>query len=106
LPITIDPRRHDAVLLRLDADTVELTERLQQAGVRSQPVASSAELVSAAAQLGVRPGRCVVVTDSEADVNVARSAGFALVIGVGHDGGDAVVADPGQIDVRTGDRPM
>jgi trehalose 6-phosphate phosphatase len=106
LPITIDPRRHDAVRLRLDADTVELTERLQQAGVRSQPVASSAELVSAAAQLGVRPGRCVVVTDSEKAVNVARSAGFALVIGVGHDGGDAVVADPGQIDVRTGDRPM
>lgn len=108
LPITIDPRRHDVVLLCLNAGdgTAALTERLRQTGVRAQPVASSAELVSAAAHLGVRPGRCVVLTDSESDVNAARSAGFALVIGVGHDGGDAGVADLGQIAVRTGDRPM
>jgi trehalose 6-phosphate phosphatase len=108
VPITIDPRRHDAVLLRIDAGdgTAALTERLQQAGVYAQPVASGAELVSAAARLGVRPGRCVVLTDAESDVIPARSAGFALVIGVGHDGGDATVAGPDQIAVRTGDRPM
>lgn len=110
LPITIDPRRHDAVLFCLDADTEALTKalirRLQQAGLRTQPVASSAQLVAAAAGLGVRPGRSVVLTDSDADVTAARGAGFALVVGVGTDGGDAVVAEPGQIEVRTGDRPM
>ncbi|OBK83778.1 trehalose-phosphatase [Mycolicibacter sinensis] len=106
MSITIDPRRHDAVLLRLDDGAAALTARLQQAGVRAQPVASSAELVSAAAELRVRPGRCVVLTDSESDVNTARSAGFALVIGVGFDGADAAVADPDQVAVRTGDRPM
>jgi trehalose 6-phosphate phosphatase len=108
VPITIDPRRHDSVLFRLDAGdgTAALTERLQQAGVRAQSVASGAELVSAAARLGVRPGRCVVLTDSEPDLTTARSAGFALVIGLGCEGGDATVADPGQIAVRTGDRPM
>lgn len=105
-PITIDPRRHDAVLVCLDAGTAALTRRLQQAGVRTRPVASSAELVSAAAELGVRPDRSVVLTDAESDVTAARSAGFALVIGLGTGGGDAVVADPGQIAVRTGDKPM
>ncbi len=114
MSVTIDPRRHDAVLLRLDddADTEALTERLQRAGVRvaSAPPggsdSASAELVAAAAGLAVRPGRCVVLTDSQSQVIAARSAGFALVIGVGCDGGDAVVADPSAVQVRTGDRPM
>ncbi|OBJ30900.1 trehalose-phosphatase [Mycolicibacter virginiensis] len=113
MSVTIDPRRHDAVLLRLDdADTAPLTERLQQAGVQVAAAApddsdgSSAELLAAAAGLAVRPGRCVVLTDSQSGVIAARSAGFALVIGVGCDGGDAVVADPGAVSVRTGDRPM
>lgn len=103
---TIDPRRHDAVLWSLAASDAAFTDRLQHAGVRVQPVACGDELLPAADRLGVRPGRCVVLTDSEADVIAARSAGFALVIGVGCDGGDAVVADPGQIGVRTGDRRM
>jgi len=111
MSVTIDPRRHDAVLLRLDgdADTAALTERLGRAGVRVAAVSSnssSAELVAAAAGLAVRPGRCVVLTDSESGIIAARSAGFALVIGVGCDGGDAVVAAPGTVQVRTGDRPM
>ncbi|WP_046300981.1 trehalose-phosphatase [Mycobacterium sp. UM_Kg27] len=114
MSVTIDPRRHDAVLLRLDggADTAALTDRLRQAGVRVAAVApddsdgSGAELVAAAAGLAIRPGRCVVLTDSESQVIAARSAGFALVIGVGCDGGDAVVADPSAVHVRTGDRPM
>jgi len=107
MPITIDPRHHDAVLFCLDGDApAALTERLGQAGVRAAPVSSSSDLVPAAARLTVRPGRCAVVTDSEAGVIAARSAGFALVIGVGCDGADAVVADPDRIAVRTGDRPM
>nr|WP_234812072.1 trehalose-phosphatase [Mycolicibacter longobardus] len=112
MSVTIDPRRHDAVLLRLGGavnDSVTLTERLQRAGVQVDTVApdsSSAGLVHAAAGLAVRPGRCVVLTDSESGVTAARSAGFALVIGVGCDGGDAVVAGPGEVGVRTGDRPM
>lgn len=107
MPITIDPRRHDAVLFCLGGDVpAALTERLRRAGVRTQPVASSAKLVSATAGLGVRPGRCVVLTDSEPVLMAARSAGFAMVIGVGHDGGDAVVPDPERVAVRTGDRPM
>ncbi|OBK86311.1 trehalose-phosphatase [Mycolicibacter heraklionensis] len=114
MSVTIDPRRHDAVLLRLDddADTEALTERLQRAGVRVAAAppggsdSASAELVAAAAGLAVRPGRCVVLTDSQSQVIAARSAGFALVIGVGCDGGDAVVADPSAVQVRTGDRPM
>ncbi len=114
MPFTIDPRRHDAVLLRLDggADTAALTERLQRAGVRVAAVGpnssdrASAELVAAAAGLAVRPGRCVVLTDSESGVIAARRAGFALVIGVACDGGDATVAEPGAVSVRTGDRPM
>lgn len=107
LSITIDPRRHDAVLFCIDGDVpAELTERLRQAGVRAQPVPSSSELVPTAARLAVRPGRCVVLADSESGVTTARSAGFALVIGVGYDGADAVVVDPGRIVVRTGDRPM
>lgn len=93
------------MLLRLDAGA-GFAERLQRAGVRSQSVDSPAGLVPAAERLGVRPGRCVVLTDSEADVTAARSAGFALVIGVGYDGADATVTDPDQIAVRTGDRPM
>lgn len=114
MSVTIDPRRHDAVLLRLDgdADTAALTERLQQAGVRVGAAApdssdgSGAELVAAAAGLAVRPGRCVVLTDSESGVIAARRAGFALVIGVGCDSADATVAEPGAVSVRTGDRPM
>ncbi|WP_409429679.1 trehalose-phosphatase [Mycobacterium sp. SMC-11] len=114
MSVTIDPRRHDAVLLRLDgdADTEALTERLQRAGVRVAAAApsgsdsSSAELLAAAAGLAARPGRCVVLTDSQSQVIAARSAGFALVIGVGCDGGDAVVADPSAVQVRSGDRPM
>lgn len=118
MSVTIDPRRHDAVLVLLDgnADTEALakalTERLQQAGVRVAAAASNSsdgsgdELVSAAAGLAVRPGRCVVLTDSESGVTAARSAGFALVIGVACDGGDVAVDDPSAVQVRTGDRPM
>ncbi|WP_067970218.1 trehalose-phosphatase [Mycolicibacter icosiumassiliensis] len=111
MSVTIDPRRHDAVLVALHGGdgAAALAERLRQAGVRVGAAAadsSAADLVHAAGGLAARPGRCVVLTDSETNVTAARSAGFALVIGVGCDGGDAVVADPGEVGVRTGDRPM
>ncbi|MGO9385602.1 MAG: trehalose-phosphatase [Mycobacterium sp.] len=71
--------------------------------------------VGAANRLAARPGRCVVVTADAAGVRAARGDGFALVIGVDRsgnpdalhrDGADAVVADLGEVTVRTGDRRM
>jgi len=74
---------------------------------------------AAADRLRVRPGRCVVVASDVAGVTVARGSGFALVVGVvtGEDGvgrrgaldeagADAVVADVGELTVRTGDHRM
>ncbi|MBS9534090.1 trehalose-phosphatase [Mycobacterium sp. M1] len=104
--VTIDPRRHDAVLLDLadPASADGLARRLRQAGVRV--AAAGADPAGAAAALSVRPGRCAVLTDTAAGVITARSAGFALVVGMGQDGADAVVADPDDVGVRSGDRPM
>jgi trehalose 6-phosphate phosphatase len=116
MPITIDPRRHDAVLFDAAIDlTTEFVRRLQEAGVGTAEVRGPAELVGAAGQLAVRPGRCVVVTNDVAAVKAARDSGFALVVGVGRDGdreelgrvgADAVVADLREVTVRTGDRRM
>lgn len=74
---------------------------------------------AAAELLRVLPGRCVVVASDVAEVTTARDSGFALVVGVvkGEDragrrdaldeaGADAVVADVGELTVRTGDRRM
>ncbi|WP_407686624.1 trehalose-phosphatase [Mycobacterium sp. HUMS_1102779] len=74
---------------------------------------------AAAERLRVRPGRCVVVASDVAGVTTAREGGFALVVGVvgGEDragrrdaldeaGADAVVAEVGEVTVRTGDRRM
>jgi trehalose 6-phosphate phosphatase len=72
-------------------------------------------LLEAANRLLARPGRCVVVEDTEAGVTAGREGGFALVIGVdptGHGdelrqhGADVVVADLREVAVRTGDRRM
>lgn len=110
-PITIDPRRHDAVLL--DAPDPALDGRLREIGLGSAVFADGPS--RAADELGVRPGRCVVVTADAASVGAARATGFALVIGVdpaGHGdalrdaGADAVVADLREVTVRTGDRRM
>lgn len=78
-----------------------------------------ATLLEAAARLGVRPGRAAIVEDAESGVAAGRAGGFALVIGVdrtapgsGHaeglreHGADMVVADLGEVTVRTGDRRM
>jgi trehalose 6-phosphate phosphatase len=143
-PVSIDPRRHDAVLFDLDTvvtadgsafdSTVRLVRQLQEIGVDTAVFSSngrpdslaSAGLgdlfavhadgpIEAADQLGVRPGRCAVVSDDAAGVQAGRDGGFALVIGVdrtGHRdalrrfGADTVVADLRELTVRTGYRRM
>lgn len=115
MPVIIDPRRHDAVLFDLDTDLGSpLAARLREVGVGTAVVSEDGP-VQAAAGLNVRPGRAVVVAEKTAGVEAARAAGFALVIGVGpaggaatlHDAGaDAVVGDPGEVGVRTGDLRM
>jgi trehalose 6-phosphate phosphatase len=111
--VIIDPRRLDAVLFDID-DPGALVARLRDAGVRFAQ-SDAAGLVATANRLTVRPGRCAVVTASEGGVTAARSGGFALVIGVDpagsrdalrSRGADAVVPDPSDIVVRTGDRRM
>jgi trehalose 6-phosphate phosphatase len=122
--ITIDPRRHDAVLFQLDAPHTEsiatLVQRLQGIGVGADELAhtgnpKTAVLVEAANRLGARPGRCVVVAEAGAGVTAGRDGGFALVVGVdragrgdelSRHGADAVVRDVREITVRTGDRRM
>ncbi len=123
-PVTIDPRRHDAVLFDAALDsTATLVGQLREVGVGTGIFSSGANgpamLLEAADRLTARPGRCVVVATDAAGVTVARDGGFALVIGaaIGEDrtgrrdalsqcGADAVVADLGEVTVRTGDRRM
>ena len=114
MSVTIDPRRHDAVLFDLgDLATDEsLVAQLHAAGVATD---DHQPLVEAANRLSVRPGRCAVVTATENGVAAARADGFALVIGIaktGHvdeltnRGADAVITDLHAISVRTGDHRM
>ena len=75
-----------------------------------------AVLVEAARRLGVRPGRAVVVEDSEAGTRAGRDGGFALVIGVDRSGdraellldcgADRIVGDLAEVGVRVIDRRM
>jgi beta-phosphoglucomutase family hydrolase len=62
--------------------------------------------LKAAEQLGVNPGRAVVVEDAIAGVQAGRAGGFGLVIGVDRggnadalraSGADFVVSDPGEL---------
>ena len=130
--VTIDPRRHDAVLLAAGDVATDwgLPERLRAAGVPTVPVPTDptgapgplagapGPLAGPAERAGVRPGRAAVLVDSPGLADAARRAGFALVIGLA-DGGtgdgatageiagaDVTVAGPDQIAVRTGDRRM
>jgi trehalose 6-phosphate phosphatase len=120
MSVTIDPRRHDAVLFDLGDRAADkpLLKQLDDADVGSdelhQPT-DSAALVEAAKRLSVRPGRCAVVTATGNGVAAARAGGFALVIAIdttGHGddlisrGADAVITDIHDISVRTGDRRM
>lgn len=108
-PVTIDPRHHDAVLFDAALPPAHpLLERLRSVHVGTA-VCAPGGLVEAARRLSTRPGRCAVVASDAAGVTAARDAGFALVIAVGPDrvpGADAVVADPREVEVRTGDKRM
>ena len=115
MPVTIDPRRHDAVLFDTSSDSTQaLVRQLREVGVGTG-VFAPGHLIDAADELSARPARCVVVAENEAAVTAARNGGFALVIGVdrtGHrdalrsHGADTVIADLAEIEVRTGDRRM
>lgn len=107
--VVIDPRHHDAVLFDPALPPCPpLLDRLRDVRVATTVCAPDGA-IDAARRLSTRPGRCAVVTPDALGVSVARDGGFALVIGVGPDmiqGADAVVADPGEITVRTGDKRM
>jgi trehalose 6-phosphate phosphatase len=113
MSVTIDPRRHDAVLFDLgQAPDESLVKQLHDAGVATD---DHQPLVEAANELAVRPGRCAVVTATGNGVAAARTGGFALVIGLDTNGrrdelisrgADAVITSPRDISVRTGDRRM
>jgi trehalose 6-phosphate phosphatase len=113
MSVTIDPRRHDAVLFDLGDRAVakHLVKQLHDAGVATD----DRPLLEAANRLSVRPGRCAVVAATGDGVAAARASGFALVIAIdatGHAdelrsrGADAVITDLREINVRTGDRRM
>lgn len=109
MAVTIDPRRHDAVLFDLGSDAPEgtLVGQLRDAGVGTA-LTDNTTLIETAHGLSVLPGRCAVVTTTADGIAAARAAGFALVIGVrasGH-GADAIVTDLRDIQVRGGDRRM
>lgn len=112
LPVTVDPRYHDAVIFDLDGALiddprlfgamVELARKLRGGGVataahgsnpRFQDVLKAAgvddlfdvcidSLEGATRRLGVSPQRAVVVEDTDAGVTAAHDGGFALVIGL------------------------
>ena len=112
MSVIIDPRRLDAVLFDLDDQPDAAVEaRLRDAGVRVDRSGATA-LVESADRLAVRPGRCAVVSSTEAGLTAARDAGFALVVAIDSTGAldsrgaDAVVSDVREIGVRSGDRRM
>jgi trehalose 6-phosphate phosphatase len=122
LSVTIDPRRHDAVLFDVDdlADDA-LVEQLRDAGVVAAQLlhlpaqSDTATLVELANRLTVRPARCAVVAATTNAIAAGRAEGFALVIGLDTNGdgdelrrrgADAVITDLREIQVRTGDRRM
>ncbi|BBX65496.1 trehalose-phosphate phosphatase [Mycobacterium saskatchewanense] len=128
-PVTIDARRHDAVLFDPGAvvspgggavdSALALARRLRQAGVGAgvfsadpecrAALASAGELftavaggpVQAAAELNVRPGRCAVAATDASGVGAARDGGFALVIGVGRPGRRKALEAAGADEVVT-----
>ncbi|OBI78585.1 trehalose-phosphatase [Mycobacterium asiaticum] len=105
MSVMIDPRRHDAVLFDA-APTEDLAAKLRDARVGIGVASPDGGWLRAAEELGVRPGRCVVVASDVDGVSAARDAGFALVIALRSVGGDFGVADLDEITVRTGDRRM
>ncbi|WP_144208062.1 trehalose-phosphatase [Mycobacterium tilburgii] len=90
--LTIDPRRHDAVLFDPAANIpAALLGQLHDAGVATGTFAPGDDVA------GIRAGRCAVVAASDATAAAAADRGFALVI-------DAQRL--GNVTARTGDRRM
>ena len=120
MSVTIDPRRHDAVLFDLDDPAADdaLVTQLRDAGVSSTNSAGHSPRRRAGRDgepAGRAAGPCAVVTATEDGVTAARAGGFALVIGVDpagprdelrSRGADAVIRNLREIRVRTGDRRM
>ncbi|WP_040723424.1 trehalose-phosphatase [Nocardia veterana] len=97
----------DLFAVRVDGRAAE------ELGLPGKP--DPATLVLAAARLGAEPERTVVVEDAEAGVSAGRRGGFGLVIGIDRmrdpdrllrTGADTVVADAGDIRVRSGFRRL
>lgn len=113
-PVTIDPRRHDAVLF--DAEGAlgsTLAAQLREVGVGTAAFSSADGPVRVADRLNVRAGRCVVIAENPLGIEAGRAGGFALVIGIEATGrgdvlrgADVVVADLRDVAVRTGDHRM
>ncbi|XTL04172.1 hypothetical protein ACQKB2_18100 [Mycobacterium tuberculosis] len=82
-PVTIDPRRHDAVLFDTTLDaTQELVRQLQEVGVGTGVFGGGLDVpIVAAGRLAVA-GPVLVVSAHSAGVTAARESGFALIIGV------------------------
>lgn len=116
MPVTIDPRRHDTVLLDATASHhVGLERQLRNAGVVVAELDGHATPVEVAGRLSARPDRCVVITADPNTVAAACTGGFALIVGLdpardhsawGHRGADAVVGDLAEVVVRVGDKRM
>ena len=121
--VVIDARRHDTVLFAVNSELAtreQLVGQLRSVGVTFGELPDSrnadpAALTEAARRLKTRPGRSVVLADSEAAVTAAREGGFALVVGVDQTGrgdalrrrgADVVVGSLCDIAVRVGDRRM
>ncbi|KWX56550.1 haloacid dehalogenase [Mycobacterium sp. NAZ190054] len=117
MPVFVDPRYHDAVLVGADAAvSATFTRQLQAAEIIVAVVdgcRDAAGLQDTARQLGVRPARAVVVDADPARLGAARDGGFGLVIGLDRTGGaddlrrcgaDVVVPDPVAVTVRDGYR--
>lgn len=113
LPVFIDPRYHDAVILGpgagVSADLVRQLQAVEIAVAAVEGKPDPAVLHATAGQLAVPPARCVFVDGEPAGITAARDAGFALVIGLDragyaddlrHCGADAVVSDLVAITVR------
>ncbi|MBU3751137.1 MAG: trehalose-phosphatase, partial [Mycobacterium sp.] len=74
---------------------------IAELGLAGKP--DPAMLAEASRRLGVRPGRTVVIEDSEAGVSAARAGGFGLVVGVDRTGATAETLRSAGADVVVGD---
>jgi trehalose 6-phosphate phosphatase len=126
--VIIDARRHDAVLFTIGSEVSDaepnargdLCGTLRLHGLAADELSRDRRLDAAffdeaARRLNTRPGRSVLVTDSEDAVAAARRSGFALIVGIDRagagealrrQGADVVVPRIHDISVRALNRRM